>query len=144
MANAKDVVERGWRAYIARDLDALAAAYAEDAVLTVPGAPPAEGREAIRQLWSTFLDAFPHDSPTITRMTAEGDVVAVEFTSSGTNAGPLTLPTGDKIPATGRHVELSGVSISEVEGEHTKRETFYWDSASFLMQLGLMPEPATA
>ena len=68
MANAKDVVERGWRAYIARDLDALAAAYAEDAVLTVPGAPPAEGREAIRQLWSTFLDAFPHDSPTIMRI----------------------------------------------------------------------------
>ena len=113
-------------------------------MLTVPGAPPAEGREAIRQLWSTFLDAFPHDSPTITRMTAEGDVVAVEFRSSGTNSGPLTLPTGGTIPATGRRVELTGVSISEVEGDHIKRETFYWDSASFLMQLGLIPEPATA
>jgi steroid delta-isomerase-like uncharacterized protein len=142
MADAKQVVEHGWQSYIQHDLDSLLEVYAEDAVLTVPGARPAEGREAIGRVWSSFLGAFPNDSPTIERILADGDTVIVEFRSGGTNSGPLLLPTGEMLPATGRHVELQGISISDVEGGRIKRETFYWDTVSFLTQLGLIPEAA--
>jgi steroid delta-isomerase-like uncharacterized protein len=142
MADAKHLVEHGWQAYIQHDLDSLLEVYAEDAVLTVPGAPPAEGRDAIGRVWTSFLDAFPNDSPTIERILADGDTVIVEFRSGGTNSGPLLLPSGEMLPATGRHVELQGISISDVAGGRIKRETFYWDTVSFLTQLGLMPEAA--
>ena len=38
-----------FQAYAAGDADAMAALYAEDAVLSPPGAPPARGRAAIRE-----------------------------------------------------------------------------------------------
>jgi steroid delta-isomerase-like uncharacterized protein len=144
MADAKQVVEHGWQAYIQHDLDSLLEVYAEDAVLTVPGAPPVEGREAIGRVWASFLDAFPNDSPRIERILADGNTVIVEFRSGGTNNGPLLLPTGEMLAATGRRVELQGISISDVEGGQIKREAFYWDTVSFLTQLGLMPEAAEA
>lgn len=144
MASAKELVEQAWQAYIRHDLDALMEAYAADAVLTVPGAPPAAGREAIREVWSSFLTAFPDDGPTIERIVNEGDTVVVQFSSGGTNSGPLLLPTGETLPATGRKVQLSGMSISDVVDGRIKRETFYWDGFSFLTQLGLIPEPATS
>ena len=144
MADAKDVVLQGWDAYRRHDLDGVLEAYAEDAELIVPGAPPARGRDEIRATWKGFLDAFPDDSPTIEKTVREGDTVVVVFTTTGTNTGPLAMPTGESIPATGRRVELSGVSVAEVADDKVVRETFYWDNASFLTQLGLMPEPTAA
>ena len=41
----------------ANDVDALAACYAEDAILWGPGAPPAQGRDAIRAAWGGMLEA---------------------------------------------------------------------------------------
>ncbi len=38
-----------FKAYNAGDADAVAALYADDAVLSIPGAPPARGRAAIRE-----------------------------------------------------------------------------------------------
>jgi ketosteroid isomerase-like protein len=140
MADAKQVVEREWQAYIQHDLDSLLEVYAEDAVLTVPDAPPAEGREAIGEMWKGFLDAFPDDSPTVERILVDGDTVIVEFRSDQTNSGPLLLPSGETLPATGRRIAFQGVSISDVEDGQITRETFYWDSVLFATQLGLMPE----
>jgi steroid delta-isomerase-like uncharacterized protein len=142
VSDAKAHVERAWQAYIRHDLDSLMEAYAEDAVLSVPGAPPAQGHDAIRQVWGSFLSAFPDDSPSITRIVAEGSTVVVEFSSGGTNSGPLALPTGETLPPTGRTVHLSGLSIADLEDGRIKRESFYWDSLSFAAQLGLLPEPA--
>ena len=39
----------------AGDVDALAALYTADAVSIPPDAPPAEGSDAIRKLWTDFL-----------------------------------------------------------------------------------------
>ena len=54
-------------------------------------------------------------------------------------------------PAVGRDrdhpdwpLTLVRIAFAEVEGDLIKKDTFYWDNASFLMQLGLMPEPAGA
>ena len=40
--------------FMAGDMDAVAAAYAEDAVLMPPNAPPVRGRAAIREFMATF------------------------------------------------------------------------------------------
>jgi ketosteroid isomerase-like protein len=43
-------------------------------------------------------------------------------------------------PPTGKSFSVPGASIIELQAGKIKRETLYWDSATFLRQLGLMPE----
>jgi uncharacterized protein (TIGR02246 family) len=57
-AGAQQVDEAVARAFKANDADALAAAYAEDAVLYPPGAMEQRGRAAIRQGFADFLAQF--------------------------------------------------------------------------------------
>src|SRR6476646_6304201 len=51
-------VDEAWRnAITANDLDAIIALYAEDAVMWLPDAPEAKGREAIRKSYAGLLAA---------------------------------------------------------------------------------------
>jgi len=51
-------VDEAWRkAITANDLNAIIAVYAEDAVMWLPDAPEAKGREAIRKSYAGLLDA---------------------------------------------------------------------------------------
>ena len=62
------------------------------------------------------------------------------WTFTGTNTGPLILSEGE-MPATGKRVELTGVSVSKIsEGKYTE-EWVYWDGVTFLTQLGFTIEP---
>lgn len=57
----RDAIERGNRAflaaYAAHDSAKVAALYAPDGAAFPPGAPRAEGREAIRKVWQGAMDA---------------------------------------------------------------------------------------
>ncbi len=75
---------------------------------------------------------------------AEGNTLAAENTFTSTNTGPLTLASGQTLPATNKKVSLRGVYVVTLEGERVKSDHSYWDLAEGLAQLGLMPTPATA
>lgn len=45
------------------------------------------------------------------------------------------------VPATGKSFSLRGASIIEFRGGKIGRNTDYWNMASFLQQVGLMPAP---
>lgn len=143
MRSPKEVVAAGWAAYLRRDLDACMGHYAEDAELALPGMEPLKGREAIRQAWGGFMAAFPEEHATL-RSVAEGNVVVTEWTSTAVNTGPLPLPTGELMPATGKTIIISGVDIAEVVEGKVKRHAFYWDNVPFLTQLGILPAPEAA
>ena len=52
------IVDENWRkAITANNLDAVMAVYADDAVMWLPDAPEARGREAIRKSYSTLFAA---------------------------------------------------------------------------------------
>jgi uncharacterized protein (TIGR02246 family) len=56
--NGAQAVDEAWRkAITANDLNAIIAVYAEDAVMWLPDAPEAKGREAIRKSYAGLLDA---------------------------------------------------------------------------------------
>jgi hypothetical protein len=57
-----------------------------------------------------------------------------EWIMRGTHKGDLP-----GMPATGRRVEVRGASIFEFAGNRIRRCSDYWDMATFLKQLGLMP-----
>ena len=70
---------------------------------------------------------------------AGGDYVVVNFAVTGTNDGPIAMPTGQTIPATGRKAALPVSDTLLFKDGKIVRQTLYYDQMGFMMQLGLMP-----
>ena len=73
------------------------------------------------------------------RVIEDGATVVAEWTGWATNTGPLAMPGGTEIPATGKTIEVSGVSIVMVRDGKIATERDYFDNAALMSQLGLMP-----
>jgi hypothetical protein len=67
-----------------------------------------------------------------------GRVIA-EWKWRATNTGPLALPDGTEMPATGKSVELLGVSVVEVRDGEIAVVRDYFDNAGLMSQLRPMP-----
>ena len=144
MADLKELARQAIALYNAHDLDGFVARYRPDAELVAPGAPPARGSAAIKEVVQRQFASFPDGKLTVHATVAEGNTLAAEYTFSGTNTGPLVLPTGQTLPATNKTVSIRGAYVVTVEGDKVKSDHTYWDLAEGLVQLGLMPTPATA
>jgi hypothetical protein len=58
----------------------------------------------------------------------------------GTHTAPLSLPSGESVPATGKQIRVRSCDIASVEGGLVTNHRFYFDQMEFLGQLGLLPE----
>ncbi len=135
---ARAVYER-WNA---REFDGVAELFAEDGEIVLVGSDthfrgPAGAIEFSR-MWA---DGFPDGRVTIDRATESGDFVTVQHTGTGTQTGTLRGPGGD-IPATGRSVILHLCDVHQIKNGKIRSMQSYFDSASLLTQLGVMPEAA--
>lgn len=54
------------------------------------------------------------------------------------------MPDGSQLPATGRRIEIKGMEMVIVRDGKMVVDNLYYDNVSLLLQLGLMPAPATA
>lgn len=128
----------------AHDLNPIGDMYAEDAELVWPGLGAISGRQAVVAFYARILGAFPDVHVTIRRIVEEADAFAVTYTSVGSNAGPLPLPSGD-LPATNKSVTIDAASVGTTDSTgRIKTQREYFDQVEILMQLGLMPSPAEA
>lgn len=78
--------------------------------------------------------ALPDMQVAVNRMVAEGDMVAVHWTASGTNTQP-----GMGLPATGKKIRVSGMTIFRFKAGKISEEWSAWDMLSVLKQAGLFP-----
>lgn len=140
MTVIRDAYERAIAAYNAGDIDAFAAAHAEDAVLVTP-AGTVRGRAAIRDYWRRQKTAFPDLALTVEVIVADGDTVASEWQWIGTNTGPLAVRDRPPVAATGRRVELKGMEMARLRDGEIVDYRMYWDGIALAQQLGLLPEP---
>jgi steroid delta-isomerase-like uncharacterized protein len=92
------------------------------------------GHHGIRQTVRRYLRAFPDLHFTNEEMVVQGDRVVLVWTAQGTHRGPLM-----NIPATGRTVELRGVSLLTVRDNKVQQAMYFWDVAGFLRAIGLLP-----
>jgi steroid delta-isomerase-like uncharacterized protein len=147
MGKYEETSRKAADAFNKHDLDALANLYAEDAVAYDPMYPePLRGRAAIRKDAATFFKGFPDIRYEIIS-TIEKDARngADEVRMTGTHTGPLETPTGEELPPTNKRVELRGGAFTRLnERGEIVEERRYYDVATVLRQLGVMPEPATA
>ncbi len=132
----KDVVREYLDAFNNQDRDALAETVADDVVEHGP-------REEIRGL-DEFLDnpwqnlqAFPDYAGTTDAMLADGDMVAVRYTISGTHEGQYYGING-----TGRSVEWTGMAMYRIEDDEISEIWLEEDRLGLLDQLGVLDPPA--
>jgi steroid delta-isomerase-like uncharacterized protein len=127
-----------------RDFDHAAGFYADDSEILIVGSGTSfRGPEGAQQFGRMWADGFPDGKITIDNLIATGDHVVVQYTGKGTQTGTLAAPGGD-IPATGRSVTLELCDVLRIESGKVKSARTYFDSASLLMQLGVMPEARVA
>jgi steroid delta-isomerase-like uncharacterized protein len=124
----------------AHDPVGVAALYAEDATVTDAGGETATGRDAIAARAKQYMDAFPDLRFEVQSIEVDANTFTMEWRASGTNSGSLA-----GMPATNKPVVVDGCDVGEFGDDGLiHRETDYWNEASMLRQLGLMPEPAAA
>jgi steroid delta-isomerase-like uncharacterized protein len=123
----------------AHDLDSNDALSSDDAKFEAPGAPGALDRAQGRAYTQGFLTAFPDLHFDVTLTVAQGDHVVVNWVGSGTHTGPMLTPSGNSIPPTGKKAVTPGSSTLEIKNGKVTRNQVYFDMATLLGQLGLLP-----
>ena len=108
-----------------------------DYVAHVPGMSGLpHGPGAIRETISMWRGAFDDWHMTIEDLVAEGDFVAVRYTTTGTHTGPLF-----GIPATGRRIKMEAMQLHRFEDERVAETWVADDLPAILMQLGVVEPP---
>jgi steroid delta-isomerase-like uncharacterized protein len=89
------------------------------------------GREGFRQQWRQWIAAFPDLHFEVVDLVAEGDKVLTRWTLTGTHSAEF-----QGIPATGRRVEVQGMSLDRIEDGMVAEGFDGWDNLGFRRQLG--------
>ena len=86
-----------------------------------------------------YRAAFSDSQFEIEAQFAEGDYVVTRWTATGTQDGELM-----GMPATGKHVTLTGITIDRFEDGKIAEGWTNWDTFGMMQQLGAVAEPANA
>jgi steroid delta-isomerase-like uncharacterized protein len=103
----------------------------------LPGQAP--GLDGAKQKWAMYFVGIPDLTATIHDLVAEGDRVVVRFTAEGTHQGRLL-----GVPATGKRVRVSGISIYRLAEGRLVEHWEEGDRLGLLQQLGVIPTVAPA
>lgn len=135
---AKQVAERGLKAFNAHDMEALARDSAPDIEATAPGDIKLRGPQAVKEYNQNFVTAFPDARVEAKNIFTAGHTVIVEGIFTGTHDGTLKTPMGD-VPATGRKVRGEFIQILEIDRGLVKRDNLIYDQVQLMTQLGMAP-----
>src|SRR5262250_2033880 len=127
--------------FATRDTEATLATMVDDAYVNhIPVMTGGHGRDALRQFYSRdFIPTMPPDTTLtpISRTVGEDQIVdEMIFSFTHSQEMPWMLPG---IPPTHRRVEIALVAIVKFRGGKLAHEHIYWDQASVLRQIGLLP-----
>jgi steroid delta-isomerase-like uncharacterized protein len=119
-----------------RDLDAIVApAHPDGYVDDFVAIGEFEGVDAVREFFAELFAAMPDFDLTIERVVADERTAVVKWNARAT----FTSAPFQGIQPTGRPVELRGVDFFEVEDGMIRRNTVFYDGASFARQIGMLP-----
>jgi len=119
-------------AYEDLDAAALAADYAEDAVIETPSTGKHLGRDAeksLRAIFTAFLDL----TMTVDDLIIDGNKVVTVHTVEGTHMQELL-----GIPPTGKRFQMSVAMIHELKDGKIVREQRIYDFTGMLVQIGVL------
>ena len=126
-------------AWNAGDLSKGDAYEADGLISEAPGAPAPMNRQQNRMYLMNFMTAFPGSKFEVLLTITQGEYVVMNWKVSGSNTGPLQTPSGGSIPPTGKKATLMGSTTSQVKNGKVTHTWAFWDLASLLGQMGLLP-----
>ncbi len=94
-----------------------------------------QGPAMFRRVMEGFRSAFPDSDLSIEEEIAEDDKVVIRWSFSGTHRGNLL-----GIPATGKKVGWSGITIYRIVDGQVAEERGEEDFLGFFRQIGLVPQ----
>lgn len=139
MSESRTVADRVTESVVREDLEAVIACYGPDAVLIAPEGT-FKGREQIAEFFAAWFDPFSEVVVEETTKAEWDNKTLDEWTLSCTHTGPLAMPTGENVPATGKRITVRGADVCTVEGGLVTEHRMYYDQVEVLGQLGLVPE----
>lgn len=140
--------------YNDRRLEDLASWYQSGATVHPAGWHEAVDAPTWIAAFGAMLESFPDLAIRPTHVASGSGVAVLEARLTGTNSGPfhlgdvdrLVLGTdADRLPPTGRTLDITGTVVLELTDDHVTRERHYWPLIDTLVQLGLVatqPLPA--
>jgi steroid delta-isomerase-like uncharacterized protein len=127
------LVEKFWNKGDAQVLDEV---FAQNFLDHSGFSEPGSGQEGIKQAISGYRAAFSENTVSLDNLIAEGDKVVWRWTHRGVHSGPVM-----NIPATGKPINLTGITIDRFAGSQVVERWSQADSMGLMQQLGLTPTP---
>ncbi len=124
----KEVVSAFHRAFVSRDVDALIALYADDAVNHQVAEEPLRGKDAIRSGFEEFFRAFPSETTEVLNLFEDGEWGIWEWRGGNPDA-----PPGSPM--------VHGCGFFQVQRGKIVFQRGYWDKLTFLRAHGLPVPP---
>jgi steroid delta-isomerase-like uncharacterized protein len=137
MGAGKDLWTEFVMLYNKGDLAGALSLFAPDAVVTDPTGRY-EGHRALQAYAEEAHKPFSDLKMELSRLIEDGDTVAAEYRWRATQTGPIAMPDGTEIPATGKAMDLPGVSILTVRSGKFVDRRDYFDNMSMMNQLRVM------
>ncbi len=92
-----------------------------------------KGIDDLTAMFNDLLTAFPDHHVTTDIMIAEGDMVVVYLTVTGTNSGPFA-----NMPATNKSIKINGIDIIRIKDGKAVERWGVFDDMAMMTQLGMM------
>jgi steroid delta-isomerase-like uncharacterized protein len=129
-----DPVQSNFAAWNAHDADRVASLYTDDVVYEdVPFGVIAHGHAAMRKMAADFFTSVPDLKLEVISTTSAGNRGSVEWIFSGTDVG---------LYKTGKKFSVRGASVYELRDGQFAGNRDYYDSASLMRQVGILPKAA--
>lgn len=116
------------------DFDATIATFAHPRYEIIPTGEVFDGEDAVRGYFAASRGAFPDQRNELRALHHTDDAVITEFDLLGTHLGPLR-----GIPPTGKTFRCPMTAFFFFADDRIVCERVYFDSATILRALGLMP-----
>jgi steroid delta-isomerase-like uncharacterized protein len=131
-ATANHVLQELLAAWAEHEPERLDELFTENGIYEdVPSGDTYTGPAEIKEYLSSVFSWAPDLTMKLTSVAVSGDTVVTEWTMQGTQTGPF-----DGFPATGNRFSVRGASVTVLENGKIRRNTDYYDMATFLLQLG--------
>jgi steroid delta-isomerase-like uncharacterized protein len=135
----KVLLERFYSGVSAGDLSVIDELLTDDFIEheEFPGIEP--NKDGVKQFFTLFRSAFPDLRLEAHEVVAEGDLLCVRGTMSGTHEGEFM-----GMPATGKRFEVEGFDMVRIRDGLVTEHWGVFDSMAMMQQLGAIPEQAPA
>jgi steroid delta-isomerase-like uncharacterized protein len=129
------VIAEHWAAWSAHDMERVLALFTKDLVYRdVAMGVTNRGEAELRAFGERLFTAFPDITFEVRSSFTNGYRGTAEWIMRGTHLGDMS-----GVPATGKAIEICGVSVFEFDEDRIRCCSDYWDMARFLRDLDLMP-----